>query len=860
MVKWLCTILLLGLGCRAAFAHHIIGGQMYYTDAGGNAGTHSWEIHLRLYRGCEQVDNQHAPLDDTIYLSIFDRGSQAYLGSVMVLKSQTEKLSAAHIDPCIVNPPEVCYLEGFYDTRITLPVNNMGYTVTYQRCCRDNLLVNVQAADVGATYTTDLPGLQSGVLGDNSPVFLKEEAVLICANAYFSYDYAATDPDAQDVLRYSFVPALDGASANNVAPKQSDPPPYYSLTYIAPYSANDPMGDSIHINPETGLIYGRAPAAGTYVVTVAAYEYRKGLLIGKTVKDFQFKVNDCQREAVADIPPDFRDCKSLTVQFANQSHGTAYLWQFGDGSSSSQYAPSHTYSSPGLYQVKLNVNPGSSCGDSATSQVRVYPVLATRFASQGVCQQFPVQFRDQSTTTLGMINSWHWDFGDPAGGSDTADVPDPPYSFSQPGSFQVRLQVGTSLGCLQLDTQTVRVLAPPRLQVTSDTALCYGDAVRLWSWAASEGTYNWSPAYRLQGAAQPDPLVQPLVDTSYRLVFTDQNGCQNSDSVHLHLVHQLHIRTPSDTVICSGDPLSLQGRSDGPYSYTWTDSLGRVLSRSLDTDLLATYSGTYFLHAYLESCHAEDSMKAALVPYPEARVSPDTSICYGDSIQLREAGSPFIRWSPEVAIRQVLDRNPWVRPLQTQVYTLTALDTMGCPKPSLRKVQVTVIPPIIARAGPDTLLAFGQSVRLHGSGAPYYSWSPALGLSDPYIADPLASPQRDMWYYLKTFTSNGCYGVDSVQVRYAKGPALYVPNAFSPNGDGINDVFRPVPVGIRRFHFFRVFDRWGRLVFSSRDPNAGWNGYVRGVPADLGTYVWEVEGTDLNGRLQDEKGSVVLLR
>lgn len=144
--------------------------------------------------------------------------------------------------------------------------------------------------------------------------------------------------------------------------------------------------------------------------------------------------------------------------------------------------------------------------------------------------------------------------------------------------------------------------------------------------------------------------------------------------------------------------------------------------------------------------------------------------------------------------------------------------------------------------------------------AAFFSWSPTFGLSNPDRADPIASPQRDVWYHLKAFTPIGCYGVDSILVRYAKGPALYVPNAFSPNGDGINDRFHPISVGIADFHFFRVFDRWGRMVFESRDPNESWNGYVHGVPADLGTYIWEVEGLDLNGRLLDEKGSVVLLR
>ena len=716
MLKGLCTVLLICLVRQAALAHHIIGGQMYYTDMGGTQTSHSWMLHLLLYRGCEPVDAEHAPLDDTIYLSVFNRDSNTYLRSILVTKTATDQISAAHIDPCIVNPPQVCFEKGIYQTPITLPVNNLGYTITYQRCCRDNQLVNVLADNVGATYTTNLPGLQSGVLGDNSPVFRSEEAVLICAHAPLSYAYTATDPDPQDVLRYQFVHALAGGGLGNLAPKQSAPPPYTSLTYLSPYSALSPLGDSIHIDPENGVISGTAPGRGTYVVTVAALEYRNGVMIGETVKDFHFTVNDCHREAVADIPPDFRDCRSLTLQFTNQSQGKAYLWNFGDGTTSTSYSPTHTYASPGTYLVKLDVDPGSNCGDSATSQVRAYPVLRTSFTSQGICQQFPVHFQDKSTNTLGTISSWHWEFGDPASGTDTSDRSNPVFAFSKPGTFQVALRVGTDLGCLQWDTQAVQVLPKPPLQVTSDTALCYGDAVHLWAIAPMGSSYQWGPDYRIQDAASASPLVQPLLDTSYALNIKDKNGCETSDTVHIRVRHQLSIQVPSDTVICAGDPLLLNGRSDGPYGFSWTDSLGQVLSYSLDTALTASYSGTYYLHADLESCHAVDSMRAALVPYPSAVVSPDTSICYGDSIQLREYGSPFIQWSPDTALSRSLDRNPWIRPLHNQTYTLTAMDTMGCPKPSLRNVQVTVISPVIAHAEPDTLLAYGQSVQLHASG------------------------------------------------------------------------------------------------------------------------------------------------
>jgi gliding motility-associated-like protein len=249
------------------------------------------------------------------------------------------------------------------------------------------------------------------------------------------------------------------------------------------------------------------------------------------------------------------------------------------------------------------------------------------------------------------------------------------------------------------------------------------------------------------------------------------------------------------------------------------------------------------------------------VPYPQATAAPDTSICYGDEIRLRGGGGAFYSWSPGTSLDDSLTRDPVARPLLSTRYTFTVRDTLGCPKPDSQSVFVNVIQPIAAFAGHDTIITIGQTFQLHASGANTYAWTPPFGLSDPSVADPVVQWNQDITYQVRvTHEPEGCYALDTIHIRYIKGPAIYVPTAFSPNGDGQNDVFRPIPVGITQIRYFEVFNRWGQRVFQTTQYMQGWDGFFQGKPAPTGAYVWMVRGEDYNGKTIVEKGTVTLIR
>ncbi|WP_177222878.1 PKD domain-containing protein [Chitinophaga sp. YR627] len=189
--------------------------------------------------------------------------------------------------------------------------------------------------------------------------------------------------------------------------------------------------------------------------------------------------------------------------------------------------------------------------------------------------------------------------------------------------------------------------------------------------------------------------------------------------------------------------------------------------------------------------------------------------------------------------------------------TLKILTDRSCSAELAKDITVYEVNPF---AGNDTILAKGQKLQLNASGGEFYAWSPPQGLSNVNIADPYVSGDVDMTYLLKVSNSQGCFGYDSISVKYYAGPEIYIPTAFSPNGDGQNDRFRFIPVGITEYEYFRIFNRWGQEIYSSTDFRQGWDGTIKGAPAPVDTYIWILAGKDLTGKSILKKGTVTLVK
>ncbi|HTN06017.1 lectin-like domain-containing protein [Agriterribacter sp.] len=187
-----------------------------------------------------------------------------------------------------------------------------------------------------------------------------------------------------------------------------------------------------------------------------------------------------------------------------------------------------------------------------------------------------------------------------------------------------------------------------------------------------------------------------------------------------------------------------------------------------------------------------------------------------------------------------------------------ALGPGGCPSDTLRQ-EVTIFA-TNAFAGNDTTAAIGQPIQLQASGGDFFTWNPSSGLSNANSSNPVATVQHDATYMVTATSEAGCPTTDTLFIKAYKGPEFYIPNAFTPNGDGKNDVFRFTAAGMTAVHYFKVFNRYGQLVYSSTIPSPGWDGSFNGKPQATDTYVWMIEGRDYTGNSIKRKGTVALIR
>ncbi|HEY0433509.1 MAG TPA: gliding motility-associated C-terminal domain-containing protein [Chitinophagaceae bacterium] len=284
-------------------------------------------------------------------------------------------------------------------------------------------------------------------------------------------------------------------------------------------------------------------------------------------------------------------------------------------------------------------------------------------------------------------------------------------------------------------------------------------------------------------------------------------------------------------------------------------------------------------------CPSDTSDVAAIhfinVPFPVAAIDPDSAyICYGTTIPLNATittGTSY-NWSNTNTLTNTgsgvvtsipLTLQATASPRKSTNYVLT-VNKAGCPNSLQDTFHIGVAPKIVVDAGNDTAIVSNQPLQLHANvsdpGANLFLWQPPTGLNSTTRPDPIAQfvPEQSggtITYIVRASNQQGCFGEDTINVKiFTTGPDIFVPGGFTPNGDGKNDVLRPICVGISRLNYFRVFNRWGQLVFSTSQIGAGWDGRISGQPQATGNFVYIAQGVDYTGKIVFRKGNITLLR
>ncbi|QHS60670.1 PKD domain-containing protein [Chitinophaga agri] len=289
------------------------------------------------------------------------------------------------------------------------------------------------------------------------------------------------------------------------------------------------------------------------------------------------------------------------------------------------------------------------------------------------------------------------------------------------------------------------------------------------------------------------------------------------------------------------------------FTHTYPDTGIYKVKLVVNPGLSCTDSVTGFVHNY-PGLKADFTVEGLCRGEP-IRFNDNSTYTYGKITSRRwDIGIPN---GPQFASAVSTQLNYVYQDGGTYTVTMNILTDRSCSAEIIKEITVYEVNPF---AGNDTILAKGQQLQLTASGGEFYAWSPPDGLSSINIPDPVVSGDQDMTYYLKVSNSQGCFGYDSISVKYYAGPEVYIPTAFSPNGDGQNDKFRFIPVGITAYEFFRIFNRWGQEVYSSTDFRKGWDGTIKGEPAPVDTYIWILSGKDFTGKSILKKGTVTLVK
>ncbi len=326
-----------------------------------------------------------------------------------------------------------------------------------------------------------------------------------------------------------------------------------------------------------------------------------------------------------------------------------------------------------------------------------------------------------------------------------------------PGNYLITALDGT--GCMA-DT-LITITEPPLLSisVSNDTAICIGDSVEL---SAFGGTgYSWSPTTNLSDPTSANTWYTGTTTQEFFVTVTDASGCSNIDSVTVTVNTLPVITISNDTTICINDTISLTAGGGDTYSWNPTATLGTP-SQATTTAFPVTTTTYEAIVTDLNGCVDSAEVDVTVQTLPAVDAGLDVDICFGDTIQLTTTGATGYTWAPADSISNINIADPLVWPSDTTEYIVTGADGLNCINTDTVVVNVNPLP--TPDAGPDLWVCPGDQVQINATGGGTYSWSPATGLSDPNIDNPMAGPADTTIYILSVTDGNGCIDTDTMTV------------------------------------------------------------------------------------------------
>jgi len=587
------------------------------------------------------------------------------------------------------------------------------------------------------------------------------------------------------------------------------------------------------------------------------------------------------KSTCVNLPTTFRDTSS-----ANGKKIVKWLWDFGDGEFSNLQHPVHTFLKSGVYPVKLMVEGETGCESNVISQdIIVYNLPVADFnVSSPACENKALTFSDQSVSSQGKIIKWIWDFGDQTAIEEKDSAAPFTHTFSLRGTYVVKLKVLSDTGCESVIIQKSVVINPLPQVNFGVPEVCISDVFASFtdSTTISDGSgnfvYLWNFGDDIATAANPNTsaLKNPLHKYTRAGIYNVSLTVRSKDGCESSLIKAFKVNgaTPradfevlNASGLCSNKEVVFKNTSTVDFGdigkVEWYFDFGNAPKvKMVDEN---PFPGKEYRYSYpLFSSPASKKIRVRMVSYSGVT-------CFDDEIKnILLIAAPSVKFTAmadvcqEVSAFRITQASELSGQIGTGTYSGKGVSSTGIFNPGQAGVgthtlkyvftasngcadsltsTITVMPTPSVNAGRDTLILEGGETKLNAiaSGRNItYKWFPSTGLSRDDIPDPVASPLEDITYTLTVTSDQACAAMDNIRIKVLKQPE--VPNAFSPNNDGMNDLWNVKYLESYANATVKVFSRYGGIVYqSSKGYSKPWNGQFNGIDLPVGTYYYIID-------------------
>lgn len=827
MKKFSFIILLVFLNGLTALATHIVGGDFYYKKTG----TNRYQVTLKLYVDCQNGNPQAIQSDLQAIVSFWNARTNTLIKKETFNRTGPSRLNKIHYQ-CLVPPMDVCVDEYVYTRNMTIDVGTDGVIMAFQRCCRNNSINNIITPEsTGATYWVKIPG--TNVTTNNSSAVFKElPPNYLCTDAPLQFDHSAVDPDG-DSLVYELYQPYKGATRDQPRPDNEfngffKAPPFNTIIWGNNYStSNQVPGDpKMEINRKTGELTLLPNVVGQYVIGIKVLEYRDGKLIGETLRDYQFNVRKCKTTLV----PNFQisagssaltvSC-SDTVDFINRSQkAKEYFWNFGDPTTEAD--TSHEVNPRWIY-------PGN--GD----------YLAVLHASNDVCEadyKFIVKIRSKIEVDLGP-DLVFCDKVDRIITPKIFDADKIAWNTGRFGSYIRAQDTGmykatVYYGNCSASDSTYLSLDPVKSPEIPDTFFCTENEVDITLDAGVDNHhYRWSTSFM-----DTFRTLHVTKSGDYWVRIRNRN-CSKTDSSKIVVVDP---DLPEYLFVCNEFEKEFDGGTDLVPNATYLWSNG-----STERQTILDTAGYHWVQISYEHCVLTDSIFIEN-PVINLDIGPDSNYC-DDLFRHMKAPENMFSYAWHDGSNSI----DYIATLPGKYY-VSVVDTNGCTKSDTTLLTLSASPTI--SLGNDTTICV-RSIVSFGLQEKFtkYKWNNGETTPRVYVS-------KEGAYILKVIDSLGCAGYDTVNVFVdpeALPNNLFIPNAFSPNGDGLNEVF-PFKEDIAQPEYrVRIYNRWGEKLFDSELQGQQWDGIYKGERVEQEAFIYQIEYRSCSGEQRRTKGTVTVM-